>query len=242
MRKAYDAFEAWRDRLPPGARDSRVVGEKGQRLQALIRAPFSPYELFFRRFPEMADSSDLAVVESWIIEAKTELDSVLSHYRSLALESLDDCLQLGKDAPKGSVRMRFKHWQNMLPDTVSERLGGMANNLLNLNLDFYKDDDAFINAVATIVSGRGFKRWGDADLQRFRNEISSLLSRIEESALADSEEYGEAAAELIERRLMTYVERLIGAVGNQKANQRFQHILRDLESDHEKLERSASNG
>lgn len=243
MRKAFDAFEAWRTKLPPGARDSRVVGASGRELQVVVRSPFSPLELFFRRFPQLAESNEFEGVERWVVGAKRELEDVLARYREEALTSLDDCLQLGPEAPTDSARDRFAYWREMLPANVGERLGGVPKNLLNLNLNFYQNDEAFIDAAAALLVGRQPKRWDDADLQRFRNEVSSVTSRIEGAALADAEEYGEAAANLVERRLKTYMSRLINAVGVETADQRLQEILHDLRSsDHGKSERSASHG
>ena len=243
MREAFDAFEAWRTKLPPGARDSRVVGAHGRALQGVVRSPFSPLELFYRRFPQLAQSNDFEEVERWVVVAKGELEDVLARYREEALGCLDDCLQLGPEAPTNTVRERFAYWRDMLPANVGERLGGVPKNLLNLNLDFYRNDAAFIDAAAALLVGRQPKRWDDADLQRFRNEVTTVTSRIEGAALADAEEYGEAAAKLVERRLKTYMSRLIGSVGIDAADQRLQEMLHELRnSNHGKSERSASHG
>ena len=243
MRKAFDAFEAWRTQLPPGARDSRVVGTRGRALQGVVRSPISPLELFFRRFPQLAESNEFAEVKQWVVAAKGELEDVLARYRGEALTSLDDCLQLGPEGPTESVRERFAYWREMLPSQIGERLGGVPKNLLKLNLNFYQNDGAFIDAAAALLVGRQPKRWDDADLQRFRNEVSSVTSRIEEAALSDGEEYGKAAANLVERRLKTYVSRLIDTVGFEAADNRLQEILRDLRtSDHGKSQRSARHG
>lgn len=240
LRKAFDAFEAWRTKLPPGARDTRIVETRGRTLQQVVRSPFSPLELFFRRFPQLAESTDLETVQQWVMVAKAELESVLSRYRHQSLASLDDSLQLGPDAPLGSVRERYAYWRDMLPNGVGERLGGVPRNLLNLDLDFYQTDDAFIDAAAALLVGRQPKRWDDADLQRFRNEVSSVTSRIEGTALADAEEYGEAAANLVERRLKTYISRLIEAVGADAADQRLQQMFHELRTeDHGESRRSA---
>lgn len=232
IRKAFDAFEAWRAKLPPGARDSRVVEARGRALQSVVRSPFSPLELFFRRFPQLAESNNIPEVQEWVVQAKTELENVLSRYREEALATLDDCLQLGPDAPLTPVRARFAYWRDMLPENVGERLGGVPKNLLNLNLDFYQNDVAFVDAAAALLVGRQPKRWDDADLQRFRNEVNSVTSRIEGAALADAEEYGEAAANLVERRLKTYVRRLIDAVGADAADERLKQILLELRTQH----------
>jgi hypothetical protein len=243
MRQAFDAFEAWRMKLPPGAQDTRVIEERGRSLQAVVRSPFSPLELFFRRFPQLAGSNDLDTVQRWVIAAKAELESVLSRYRQQGLVSLDDCLQLGPEAPIGSMRERFACWRDMLPDDVGDRLGGVARNLLNLNLDFYNTDQAFIDAAAALLVGRQPKRWDDADLQRFRNEVSSVTSRIEAAALSEVDNYGEAAAYLVERRLKTYTSRLIEAVGSEVAAQRLQEILHEIRTDkYGKPGRSAKHG
>lgn len=243
MRQAFDAFEAWRMKLPPGARDTRVIEDRGRSLQAVVRSPFSPLELFFRRFPQLAESNDLDTVQQWVIAAKAELEGVLSRYRQEGLVSFDDCLQLGPEAPVGSMRERFASWRDMLPNDVGDRLGGVARNLLNLNLDFYNTDDAFIDAAAALLVGRQPKRWDDADLQRFRNEVSSVTSRIEAAALAEVDDYGEAAVYLVERRLKTYTSRLIEAVGSEVAAQRLQEILHEIRTDkYGKPGRSAQHG
>lgn len=243
MRKAFDAFEAWRMKLPPGARDTRVIEARGRALQAVVRSPFSPLELFFRRFPQLAESNELETVQHWVMDAKAELENVLTRYRQQALMSLDDCLQLGPEAPAGSVRERFAYWRDMLPDSVGERLGGVPRNVLNLNLDFYQTDEAFIDAVAALLVGRQPKRWDDADLQRFRNEVSSVTSRIEGAALADADQYGGVSASLVERRLKTYMSRLIQAVGSEAAAQRLQEILHELRTEsHGEPGRSAQHG
>ncbi|WP_155986845.1 hypothetical protein [Thioalkalivibrio sp. ALE12] len=244
MRQAFDAFEAWCAKLPPGARDSRIIGTSGRALQSLVRAPFSPFDLFFRRFPQLAESKDLAAVVCWIVEAKAELESVLSRYREEALTSLDGCLQLDANAPIDSERERFDYWRRMLPTGLGDHLGGVPRNLLNLNLDFYRSDDAFIDAAAALLVGRQPKRWDDADLQRFRNEVSSVTSRIEASALADTQAYGEDAANLVERRLKIYISRLVDAVGADAAHRRLDGILSELEHEEHDGEprRSATHG
>ncbi len=243
MRKAFDAFEAWRTKLPPGARDSRIIGARGRSLQAVVRSPYSPLELFFRRFPQLAESNEFAEIEQWVIAAKGELENVLARYREEALTSLDDCLQLGPEAPNGAARDRFGYWRGILPANVGERLGGVPKNFLKLNLNFYQDDGAFIDAAAALLVGRQPKRWDDADLQRFRNEVSSVTSRIEGAALADKEKCGEATVGLVEQRLKAYLSRLIDTVGFEAADKRLQEILHDLRTtDHGKSERSASHG
>ena len=228
MREAYDAFEGWRTRLPPGARDTRSVGERGRGLQSAVRATLSPFELFFKKFPQLAKSNDFSTVETWVSGAKAELEAVLSQYRLQAISSLDDCLHLGPEAPSASMRERFKYWRETLPDGVGERLGGMPRNVLNLNLEFYKTDEALIDAAAALVVGLQPKRWNDADLQRFRNEISSLVSRIESAALSNLNDYDDIAVQLVERRLKTYMGHLVEAIGPNTANQRVQKILDDL--------------
>ena len=244
MRQAYDAFEAWRTALPPGARDSRVIEARGRLLQSVVRMPSSPYELFFRRFPELADSDDLTTVARWVHNAKTEMEGVLSRYRDKALESLDDCLQLDSEAPADSVRLRFDYWRQLLPEGIGHAMGGNAQNLINLNLDFYRDDASFIDAAAALLVGRQTKRWDDSELQRFRNEISSVTSRIEASALTDTALDGAHATELLERRLKTYLERFVGTVGAEDALGRIQTLVNQIENEahYGESKRSAGNG
>ena len=241
IRQAFDAFEAWRQALPPGARDTRTVGSDGKALQSVVRRPASPVQLLFRQVPELAGTDHLTDAEHWLREAKAELDGVVERYRESALRSLSDGLQIEADDRNESVRVQFERWRSLLPTHTAEHLGGVAKNVIKLNVDFYADDKAFVDALGAIIVGKKPQRWDDSELQRFRNEISSLTTRIEAVALGSSGDT-DASTTLIEKRLKTFASHLASAVGHDEAGRRLNHILSELEVDHGSNERRTRQG
>jgi len=238
IRAVYDGIEAWRVKLPPGALDTSEVPADVRGLQHSLTGEVSPVQLFFHRFPQLADvdTKDYDGIVRWAASATTRLASVIDSYRESVLAAVDDNLRLITDATADSSTMaRFENWRQTLPEYVRTQLSGLAKAILVLPLGRFSDDYAFADALAAIVAEKKPQRWTDSDLIRFRNNFAALVGQIESQALTldsnhpPSAEGRAAIAKLYTYRIETLMGNLSQLIGRSDAQAKLRYLLDQIE-------------
>lgn len=226
IRGCFDALEAWKQELPPGALTSRKLSERARRLQRLIRETTkNPMNLLLHQVPK-AVGQPLGEHDRLLGELKTlkaELEWVESTYRTEAGQIIRQALRLG---PQGEQTLgdAGSNWARCFPKSFVKAIpGSTARGLITRCQMGYSTDDKLLESLASLVVGKRFDRWDDAVAKDFEQKFRRAVHEIEEVAVsADATFLGggeavEGIAELLEGRIETLVEQLTELVGEQRA-------------------------
>ena len=236
FRACMGAALAWRQTLPEGVAASRYVTPEAR---AFVRdlAEADPVALFHDRLPrllgETAEEPNRLVVR--VGQLKEELDGVAGVFKDEAAQALAQILEI-RGVPNGSgVRDQAAEWASCfsksfmshLPDQVTKGVLGRLQAP-------YRDDDALLNALSTLLVGRTLQQWDDSVVPAFRRELRSTFDAIETTAViacrADEldAEAKKGLINLAETRTRSVVDHLAEVVGREQAAARLEVIATGL--------------
>ena len=159
LRACMAAVLTWRHSLPPGAGNSRYISRKARAFEAELRA-VDPVALFIETLPRLAGATadEPAKLIEGVRRLKRELDGVEMVFRNEAVQALGQVLEARgvSNGGNGSNGMEVRHqasrWASYFPASFTRHLPDqVAKGVMSRLRSHYKDDDALVNALATLL-------------------------------------------------------------------------------------------
>ena len=242
LRACMAAVLAWRHSLPPGAGNSRYISQEARAFEAELKAA-DPVALFMETLPRLvgATAAEPMRLIDGVRYLKRELDGVRMVFRNEAVQALGQALEARgvSDGGNGSNGMGVRHqasrWASYFPASFTRHLPDqVAKGVMSRLRSHYRDDDALVNALATLLVGLPLQHWDDAVIPNFRRQLRQVFDVIEGTAVGLSRNSGvdpelkEGLTRLTEARTWTVAGQLAEILGNEAAASQLEVIATDL--------------
>ena len=227
IRLCYDALDTWRNQLPQAALFTEEVSSEARHFQILLRDSCDPVQLLFDEIPRILNvqQSQTEKLIQGVKKIKEELESVVLRYKQSAISSLQRVLGFVSKNHEEN-RGLAQQWASCFPESLVQKMNdGVAKGLITRMLIDYKEDNGLLESLSSLLVGKSFSRWEDSTVTQFDRELTDVVHRVEEVALASQETFeGNTLASaglerLISGRMEELFERLTVVVGREKADE-----------------------
>ncbi len=240
IRLCFDALEAWKNQLPQAALTTDEISIRAQKFQKLLKRSYDPVRLLFDGIPEIFDvkSSNNNLI-SKLKKIKFELEQVATKYENSAIGSLQRVLGIvsTKQEKNGVLA---KQWASCFPESFLQKLNdGVAKGLITRMMKDYEEDSGLLESLSSLLVGKSFSRWEDSTVTQFDRELTDVVHRVEEAALASQETFGgnTLASAGLERLILGRIKDLYGRFSAIAGEERANEVLNKIKhgKDFEKL-------
>ncbi|MDE2784410.1 MAG: hypothetical protein OXK77_15765 [Gemmatimonadota bacterium] len=244
LRACMTAVLSWRHTLPAAAGNSRLISKDARAFEREVSAQ-DPVALFIEALPRLVGAT-LAEPDDLVEGArrfKDELDGVAELFRREAIQALGQALSARGVATGGNegngtcVRAQASMWASFFPKSVTQHLPDhITKGVLSRLRSPYRDDDALVNALSSLLVGIPLQEWDDTVVPSFRRQLRQALDVIETTAIGlgrvsdvDSE-LRNGLSRLTKARARTVAGQLADILGHEVAAEQLEAIAIDLRS------------
>ena len=242
LRACMAAVLAWRHALPVAAGNSRYVSKDARAFDRGVRS-IDPVTLFMETLPRLVGATwdEPEELIKGARRIKDELDGVTKVFRREAILALGQSLAARGVGPaangdKGTdVRAQALRWASCFPKSVTSHLPDhVTKGVLSRLRSPYRDDEALVNALSSLLVGLPLQEWDDAVAPNFRRQLRQALDVVENTAIGLSQVSGldpelrDGLGRLTEARAWTVAEQLADILGPEAAADQLEAIAKDL--------------
>ena len=243
LRTCMDAVVTWRHTLPEGVGNSRYISRDARAFDSALKS-LDPVGLFMEALPRLVGAT-WATPEELVEGAsqiKAELEEVVAVFGREAVQELGRALAArGVHSVNGTngvdVRAQALKWASCFPKSVTSHLPDhVTKGVLGRLKTRYRDDEALVNALSTLLVGLPLREWDDAVVPSFRRQLRQVLDVVETTAISlmggsdVDPELREGIETLVRTRTQTVAEQLADVLGPELAAGQLEAIATQLRS------------